>query len=75
MFIRLLTFDYQFKQDTIIAMEALTEFARDDRNRNIFMLTANITSTSINNWEHTMDLTKSDFTHLNKLFVSSSIYL
>ncbi|XP_005101040.1 CD109 antigen [Aplysia californica] len=56
-------------QDTIIAMEALIEFARADRNRNLFLMSCYISATSSNSWERTMELKQNDFTHLHKVYL------
>ncbi|KAK7114535.1 CD109 antigen-like [Littorina saxatilis] len=53
-------------QDTIIAMEALYEFAAQDKNRNIFNLDFTMWSTSSAGWKRTVALRQDHYTFLTK---------
>ena len=57
-------------QDTLVAMEALYEFANQDKNRNIFNLDFNIKSTSSPGWAKSVSLRKEFYTFLTKDCVS-----
>jgi hypothetical protein len=59
-------------QDTLIAIEALSEFAYRETNRDFYKMTLYMTGTARDWGEHVITLNKTDFAHLHMYVVRVS---
>ena len=56
-------------QDTMVALEALTEFSSRDTNRGLYTMLVNVLSTSTNGWQEKVLLSKGNFTSYTTMSV------
>ena len=60
-------------QDTMVALEALTEFSSRDTNRGFYTMLVNFVSTSTNGWQKRVLLSKGNFTSYTTMSVRETV--